>query len=164
MNPAFPAIGTRIKARSKTPRRSETASPRNGAAPCSKSSPSSARNNRNSGVVLDSLGVLSRRTEDNKVREGLVDALRDKNPGVRLMVLDSLKGYVRDDVKVRDAVVEVLVSDNNAGVRQAALSLLDPVKADSSVRSVLMVLAQRDPNKFIRLESKRYLASTPHLD
>jgi hypothetical protein len=123
-----------------------------------------ARSNRNSGVVLDSLGVLSRRTEDNKVREGLVDALHDKNPGVRMMVLDSLKGYVRDDVKVRDAVVEVLVSDNNAGVRQAAISLLDPVKADSSVRSVLMVLAQRDPNKFIRLESKRYLASTPHLD
>jgi hypothetical protein len=123
-----------------------------------------ARSNRNSGVVLDSLGILSRRTEDNKVREGLVDALHDKNPGVRMMVLDSLKGYVRDDVKVRDAVVEVLVSDNNAGVRQAAISLLDPVKADSSVRSVLMVLAQRDPNKFIRLESKRYLASTPHLD
>jgi hypothetical protein len=123
-----------------------------------------ARSNRNSGVVLDSVGVLTRRTDDNKVREGLVGALHDKNPGVRLMVLDSLKGYVRDDVKVRDAVVETLVSDNNAGVRQAAIGLLDPVKADSSVRSVLTVLAVRDPNKFIRDESKRYLASTPHLD
>jgi hypothetical protein len=123
-----------------------------------------ARSNRNSGVVLDSVGVLTRRTDDNKVREGLVGALHDKNPGVRLMVLDSLKGYVRDDVKVRDAVVETLVSDNNAGVRQAAIGLLDPVKADSSVRSVLTVLAARDPNKFIRDESKRYLASTPHLD
>jgi hypothetical protein len=123
-----------------------------------------ARSNRNAGVVLDSVGVLTRRTEDNNVREVLVGALHDKNPGVRLMVLDSLKGYVRDDVKVRDAVVETLVSDNNAGVRQAAIGLLDPVKADSSVRSVLTVLAARDPNKFIRDESKRYLASTPHLD
>jgi hypothetical protein len=26
------------------------------------------------------------------------------------------------------------------------------------------VLADRDPNKFIRDESKRYLASMPHLD
>jgi hypothetical protein len=26
------------------------------------------------------------------------------------------------------------------------------------------VLAERDPNKFIREESKRYLASMPHLD
>jgi hypothetical protein len=67
-------------------------------------------------------------------------------------------------VRVRDAVVEALVNDNNAGVRQTAISLLDSVKADSSVRSVLTVLSQRDPNKFIREESRRYLASTPHLD
>ncbi len=124
-----------------------------------------AAQNRNSAVVLDSLDVLSRRPEDNAVREVLVYALRnDKNPGVRLRSLEALKGYVKDDVKVRDAVVEALVNDNNAGVRQSAISLLDSVKADSSVRSVLTVLSQRDPNKFIREESRRYLASTPHLD
>ncbi len=124
-----------------------------------------AAQNRNSAVVLDSLDVLSRRPEDNAVREVLVYALRnDKNPGVRLRSLEALKGYVKDDVRVRDAVVEALVNDNNAGVRQTAISLLDSVKADSSVRSVLTVLSQRDPNKFIREESRRYLASTPHLD
>ena len=124
-----------------------------------------ARNNRNSSLVLDSLDVLTRRPEDDAVREVLVEALRyDKNPGVRLKSLDALKGYVRDDVHVRDAVVEALLHDNNAGVRQEAISLLDPVKADTSVRSALTVLAQREPNKFIREESKRYLASMPHLD
>ncbi len=124
-----------------------------------------ARNNRNSGVVLDSLDVLARSPEDNAVREALVYALRyDKNPGVRLKSLEGLKGYVRDDVHVRDAVVEALLHDNNAGVRQEAIELLDPVKADTSVRSALTVLAERDPNKFIREESRRYLASTPHLD
>jgi HEAT repeats/Putative zinc-finger len=124
-----------------------------------------ARNNRNSGLVLDSIDVLTRRPEDNAVREVLIEALRyDKNPGVRLKSLDALKGYVRDDVHVRDAVVEALLHDNNAGVRQEAISLLDAVKADSSVRSALTVLADRDPNKFIRAESKRYLASMPHLD
>lgn len=124
-----------------------------------------ARNNRNSGLVLDSIDVLTRRSEDNAVREVLVYALRyDKNPGVRLKSLDALKSYVKDDVQVRDAVVEALLHDNNAGVRQEAISLLDAVKADSSVRSALTVLADRDPNKFIRDESKRYLASTPHLD
>jgi len=124
-----------------------------------------ARNNRNSSLVLDSLDVLTRRPGDDEVREALVYALRyDKNPGVRLKVLDGLKGYVRDDVHVRDAVVEALLHDNNAGVRQEAISLLDPVKADTSVRSALTVLASRDPNKFIREESKRYLASMPHLD
>lgn len=124
-----------------------------------------ARNNRNSGLVLDSIDVLTRRTEDNAVREVLVETLRyDKNPGVRLKSLEALKSYVRDDVHVRDAVVEALLHDNNAGVRQEAISLLDVVKADTSVRSALVVLAERDQNKFIREESKRYLASMPHLD
>jgi HEAT repeat protein len=124
-----------------------------------------ARNNHNSGLVLDSLDVLMQRPEDNAVREVLVYALRyDKNPGVRLKSLDALKGYVKDDVQVRDAVVEALLHDNNAGVRQEAIGLLDAVKADSSVRAALSVLAERDPNKFIREESKRYLASMPHLD
>jgi hypothetical protein len=124
-----------------------------------------ARNTRNPAVALDSIDVLTRGSEDDAVREVLIEALRyDKNPGVRLKSLDALKGYVRDDVHVRDAVVEALLHDNNAGVRQEAISLLDAVKADSSVRSALTVLADRDPNKFIREESKRSLASMPHLD
>ena len=124
-----------------------------------------AHNNRNSSLVLDSLDVLTRGTEDNAVREALMERLRyDTNPGVRLKSLDALKGYVKGDVQVRDAVVEALLHDNNAGVRQEAISLLDAVKADTSVRSALTVLAAREPNKFIREESKRYLASMPHLD
>ena len=85
-------------------------------------------------------------------------------PGVRLKSLEGLKSYVKDDVHVRDAVIEALLHDTNAGVRQEAIGLLDAVKADTSVRAALTVLADRDPNKFIREESKRYLASTPHLD
>jgi hypothetical protein len=124
-----------------------------------------ARNTRNPAIALDSIDVLTHGSEDNAVREVLIEALRyDKNPGVRLKSLDALKGFVRDDVHVRDAVVEALLHDNNAGVRQEAISLLDAVKADTSVRSALTVLADRDPNKFIREESKRYLASMPHLD
>ena len=88
----------------------------------------------------------------------------DRNPGVRLKALDGLKSYVKDDVHVRDAVLEALMHDTNAGVRSEAISLLDPVKADSAVREARQVLAERDQNKFIRSESKRYLASTPNLD
>ena len=61
-------------------------------------------------------------------------------------------------------MLEALLHDDNTGVRQEAISLLDPVKADSSVRDALRVLAERDTNKFIREQSKRYLASMPHLD
>ena len=124
-----------------------------------------ARNQRDAGVRLGSIDILGKQPEDNAVREALVYALRyDRNPGVRLKALDGLKGYVKDDVHVRDAVLEALMHDTNAGVRAEAIGLLDPVKADSSVRDTLRVLAERDQNKFIRSESKRYLASTPHLD
>jgi hypothetical protein len=124
-----------------------------------------ARNNRNSSVRLDSIDILKGQPEDNAVREALVYALRyDQNPGVRLKALDGLKSFVKDDVHVRDAVLEALLHDSNAGVRSEAISLLDAVKADSSVRDTLKVLAERDPSQYIRNESRRILASTPNLD
>ena len=124
-----------------------------------------ARNQRDADVRLGSINILGKESADNEVREALIYALRyDRNPGVRLKALDGLKGYVKDDVHVRDAVLEALMHDTNAGVRAEAIGLLDPVKADSSVRDTLRVLAERDQNKFIRSESKRYLASTPNLD
>src|SRR5262252_9028940 len=124
-----------------------------------------ARNQRDAGVRLGSIDILGKQPEDNAVREALIYALRyDRNPGVRLKALDGLKSYVKDDRHVRDAVLEALMHDTNAGVRSEAISLLDPVKADSSVREALQFLAERDQNKFIRSESKRYLASTPNLD
>ncbi len=121
--------------------------------------------NRDSDVRLDSIDLLKNRAGDNDVRDALISALRyDKNPGVRLKALDGLKGYVRNDVRVRDAVLDALLRDDNAGVRSEAIGLLDPVKADSSIREALEILAKSDPNKFIRSQSQRYLASTPHLD
>jgi Putative zinc-finger len=124
-----------------------------------------ARSNRNSDVRLDSIDLLKNKAQDNEVRDALISALRyDKNPGVRLKALDGLKSYVKDDVHVRDAVLEALLHDNNPGVRSEAISLLDPVKADSSVREALQVLATRDPNQFIKTQSQKYLASTHHLD
>jgi hypothetical protein len=121
--------------------------------------------NRDSDVRLDSIDLLKDRAGDNDVRDALISALRyDKNPGVRLKALDGLKSYVRNDVHVRDAVLEALLHDDNAGVRSEAIGLLDPVKADSSIREALEILAKSDPNQFIRTQSQRYLASTPHLD
>lgn len=124
-----------------------------------------ARNTRNSDVRLGSIEILTKQPEDNAVREALIYALRyDKNPGVRLKALDGLKSFVKDDVHVRDAVVEALMHDTNAGVRSEAIGLLDPVKADTSVREALQVLATRDDDKYIRKQSQQYLQSTPHLD
>lgn len=124
-----------------------------------------ARNTRNADVTLDSIDILSPQAEDTAVREALVYALRyDGNPGVRLKALEGLKGYVKDDIHVRDAVLEALLHDSNAGVRTEAISLLDPVKADTNVRDTLKYLSEHDANKFINSQARRILASTPNLD
>ncbi len=124
-----------------------------------------SRNPRNPGVRLQCIGLLNGKSADIEIREALIGSLRsDKNPGVRLEILDGLKGYVRPDVHVRDAVVEALIHDTNPGVRSKALSLLNPVRTDTSVREALKVLAQHDKDDFIRSECRRVLANTPNMD
>ena len=124
-----------------------------------------ARNNYNSGVRMDSVDLLTQKPSDTRVREALIYALRyDSNPGVRLKALEGLGSFVKDDVRVRDAVLEALLNDSNAGVRTQALNLLGPVRADSSVRSVLQRLAQDDKNQYIRSQARSVLAQLPEID
>jgi hypothetical protein len=124
-----------------------------------------ARNNYNSGVRMDSVDLLTQQPNDAHVREALIYALRyDSNPGVRLKALDGLSGYVKSDTRVRDALLEALMSDANPGVRTEALHLLEPVRADSSVRAVLQRLAQDDQNQYIRSQARMVLAQLPEFD
>ena len=124
-----------------------------------------ARNNYNSGVRMDSVNLLTQKPNDAQVREALIYALRyDNNPGVRVKSLDALGNFVKDDVSVRDAVLQALVNDTNLGIRTEALHLLDPVKADSSVRAVLMTLAAKDQSPFIRKQSRALLAQSTEMD
>ena len=124
-----------------------------------------SRSNFNSGVRIDSVDLLNKKSSDPQVREALIYALRyDSNPGVRLKALEGLSGVVKQDIRVRNAVLEALLNDNNPGVRTGALRALEAVKADTSVRQALQQLSQEDPSTFVRSESKRLLASMPHID
>jgi hypothetical protein len=121
-----------------------------------------AKNDENSGTRLNSVDALAEKTDDPLVRETLTYAMRyDSNPGVRLHSLEGLSGFVKNDIRVRNAVLEALLNDSNLGVRSGALHSLEPVKADSSVRMALQQLAKEDPSEYIRTESKRVLASMP---
>ena len=83
------------------------------------------------------------------IRGALLVALRyDKNPAVRLMALQGLQPYIAQDKHVRDAVLDTLMRDPNANVRQASVGILPPVQADSSVRQVLRTLSTQDANPF----------------
>ncbi len=124
-----------------------------------------ARNNYNSGVRMDSVDLLTQKPNDVHVREALLYALRyDSNPGVRLKALESLGPYVKDDVRVRDAVLEALMNDSNPGLRTQALHLLEPCRADSSVRVALQRLAENDQNQYIRSQARNQLAQLPEID
>lgn len=124
-----------------------------------------ARNNYNSGVRMDSVDLLTQRPNDAQVREALIYALQnDTNPGVRLKSLSALGNYVKEDVRVRDAVLAALVSDSNSGVRIEALRLIEPVKADGSVRGVLMALSAKDQSQYIRSQARTMLAQLPEID
>jgi hypothetical protein len=98
-------------------------------------------------------------------REALTYALRyDNNPGVRLKTLDGLGNYVKQDIRVRNAVLDALLNDSNLAVRSGALHALEPVRADTSVRMALQQLAKDDPSAYIRTEAQRELSSMPNLD
>jgi hypothetical protein len=124
-----------------------------------------ARNNYNSGVRMDSVDLLTQAPNDTRVREALMYALQnDTNPGVRLKALDGLSSFVRQDARVRDGVLRALISDTNSGVRMQALRLVEPMKADSNVRSVLTRLSQTDQNVSIRSQARTMLAQMPEMD
>jgi anti-sigma-K factor RskA len=124
-----------------------------------------ARNNYNSGVRMDSVDLLTQKPDVSQVRDALIYALRyDTNPGVRLKALDGLGSFVKDDVRVRDVVLEALVNDSNPGVRTEALRLIEPVKADGSVRGVLMALAAKDQSQYIKSQARTMLAQLPEID
>ncbi|MBO0910184.1 MAG: HEAT repeat domain-containing protein [Acidobacteria bacterium] len=124
-----------------------------------------ARNNFNAGVRINSVDLLTQQPNNQHVREALLYALRyDSNTGVRLKALDGLGPYVKDDVEVRDAVLESLMSDANPGVRIEALRLLEPVRADSSVRIVLERLAAKDDNRYIRSQARNLVAQLPEMN
>jgi hypothetical protein len=124
-----------------------------------------ARNNYNSGVRMDSVDLLTHEPNNSHVREALMYALRyDSNPGVRLKALDGLGACVKSDPRVRDALLEALLQDSNPGARTEALHLLEPVRADSSVRVVLEKLAQSDQNQYIRSQARIMLSQLPEFD
>ena len=98
------------------------------------------------------------------IREALMVVLRyDRNAGVRQKALEGLQPYVAEDVRVRDAVLEALLNDSDPKIRTAAINMLEPVDADTSVRQVLHTVANSDRNPQIRLVSRQALRRMPEI-
>ena len=127
-----------------------------------------AQSQLNPGVAQNSVSLLAEeclaghQCSEGPIRKALLVALRYyKNTKVRLKALDGLKPYVAEDMRVRDGVLEALLSDPDATVRLRAIELLPPVEADSSVREVLHTVASEDNNPHIRTVSREVLEESP---
>jgi anti-sigma factor RsiW len=122
------------------------------------------------GVRDDSVALLAAECraehgcQPSGIREALMVALRyDRSSKVRHKALEGLQPYVADDVRVRDAVLEAVLNDNDPSIRTAAIDLLEPVDADTSVRQVLFSVSNSDDNPQIRNVSRQVLSRVPEI-
>jgi hypothetical protein len=129
-----------------------------------------SQNSASAGVRDDSVGLLAAECRAGRgcqaagIRDALMVALRyDKNAGVREKALEGLEPYVTEDVRVRNAVLEALLNDGDPRIRTAAINILEPVEADTSVRQVLHTVANSDQNPHIRTVSREVLSRVPEI-
>ena len=129
-----------------------------------------SQDSSSAGVRDDSVALLAAecRAGHSCKREGIRDALMvalryDRNAGVRQKALEGLEPYVTEDIRVRDAILEALLSDPDPRIRTAAINILGPVEADTSVRQVLTSVADSDQNPHIRTVSRQVLRHVPQI-
>jgi anti-sigma factor RsiW len=130
-----------------------------------------SQNSASTGVRDDSVGLMAAECKAGhgcQKATGILDALMvalryDKNEGVREKALEGLEPYVAEDVRVRDAVLEALMNDGDPRIRTAAINILEPVEADTSVRQVLYSVSNTDSNPHIRNVSRQVLNSVPEI-
>lgn len=115
-----------------------------------------ARDSADPGLRVESMDLLSSRTESAEVRSALLNALQhDPNPGVRLRALEALKSFSADP-EMRSALAEVLLNDENPGVRTQAIDLLVQHK-EASLAGLFQELLYREDNDYVRLRCQRAL-------
>jgi anti-sigma factor RsiW len=127
-----------------------------------------SENSASTGVRDDSVELLAAECRAGHsckgagIRDVLMVSLRyDRSEAVREKALEGLQPYVAEDVRVRDAVLEALLNDSDPRIRTAAINVLEPVEADTSVRQVLHTVANSDHNSEIRLVSRQALSKVP---
>jgi len=104
---------------------------------------------------------LKARVDDKRMREVLAHALlEDDNPGVRLKAIRTFETDRSDppSADVKQAFLEVLNTDPNAGVRLQALLVLQQFPFDEEIKRTLIFVLLHDENPGIRITVMNYLA------
>ena len=121
-------------------------------------------NDQNPGVRLrsvDAIGSeqLKQPAIEGEIKEALIAALKsDENPGVRKEALAVLQKFPFDD-ETKRVFLDVLIHDNNSGLRIAAINALEAARGESrhldqEVLNVLKEKMRSDENNYIRLRAR----------
>ena len=94
-------------------------------------------NESNAGIRLSTVNAIRNQTEQTKtvdpaIKNVLITSLTsDANPGVRREALRVLQQYQFDN-DIRDALLQVIMKDDNSGLRVAAINALEIAKMDGT--------------------------------
>ena len=106
-------------------------------------------------IVLDETRrrVVSGGMDDQNIQRFLLAGAHEDNPAVRVEAVDLLKDRCTGSSEVRDALLNALSHDSNAGVRLKALEGLKPLAADPKVRQTLAQVLLADDNAAVRVQA-----------
>ncbi|MBK7258988.1 MAG: HEAT repeat domain-containing protein [Ignavibacteriae bacterium] len=119
----------------------------------------------NAGVrlrALEAVAATDQPSPQREIRAALMLALTsDPNVGVRRQALDALR-RMPQDTGVRDVLLQVLLHDNNPGLRIAAINALDSLQTnvaltDETTRSSLRKLVAGEDNMYVQVKARSLL-------
>ncbi|HEY7750742.1 MAG TPA: HEAT repeat domain-containing protein, partial [Ignavibacteriaceae bacterium] len=99
---------------------------------------------------------LRGKINDQKIQSVLTYAmLNEQNPGSRLNSINAMdsESPVQLDPDVKNALIKVLMTDNNPGVRREALKLMKKFPYDESFKEALLYVVTTDTSTGLRIEA-----------
>jgi hypothetical protein len=107
-------------------------------------------------VVFDQEGEMTGSVNDAIVRQLLLAATRDQDPGLRVSSMQMLANETGDDVL--EALLNSVLHDPNAAIRMQALEGLRRYPVNTDTLSALRIVLQHDDNAGVRSEAIDVLA------
>jgi hypothetical protein len=115
------------------------------------------RDGRNASSRMSAVEVLSRKSDDEQIKEALIRALiEDDNAGVRLKALQTLTPNATKDKEIQAAFLNVLANDSVAGIRRKAIDALQGLANDDSIASSVREATKNDDNVYIKIQAVQF--------
>ena len=103
---------------------------------------------------------LKGKVNDPKIQSVLTYAmLYEQNPGSRLNSINAMDTELPSqyDEDVKDALITVVMTDNNPGVRREALKLMKKFPYDETFKQTLLYVVANDTSSGLRIEALNLL-------